>query len=65
MLKTEVLPKWFTDWVTEARDNPFLEDDADYYLVDHIMRRLVVEHADWLADHWREAIKYVLETGNR
>lgn len=53
MLETKTLPKWFIDWVAGTRDNPFLEDDADYYLVDHIMRRLVIEHADWLADHWR------------
>lgn len=62
--KTQTLPKWFTDWVAESRDNPFLEDDADRYLVDHIMRRLVDGHRDWLADRWREAVSYVLESGD-
>jgi hypothetical protein len=64
MIETETLPKWFTDWVAECRDDPFLEDDADRYLVDSVMRRLVIEHADWLADHWREAVSYVLESGD-
>lgn len=59
------MPTWFKDWTANMYQSPWLTDQPFEYLIHHIIENNLYGHSDWLAEHHREAIRYVMEMDRR